>query len=434
MLTYPDPALYPFETTTIMGKTWTLFLWLVLVSQTLLANSILIPMDGQQTNHLKAYGLAYRELKADREVDWLVNYRGGSFLMNHTTELELECKLRSVSYEILTESVEQSMIQSITNPNVNMDVVKLYKAAKIVVYSPIKVSKASFEDTDAVLLVLNYAEIPYEVVYDEEILKGDLHLYDWLHLHHEDFTGQFGRNRRRMSAADLEAQKAIAEKYNFRKVSQLKLEVARNIKEFCAGGGYLFAMCSGTESLDVALAAEGLDIVPSVFDGDGIDPKAQQKLDFSKTIAFQDFELEMAEDDYPGMSFSSINASSGYGWGDETYFSLFDFSAKWDIIPSLLVQNHESTIREFFGQTSAFNRKTLKPGVLVLGQSRSTYRYVYGELGKGQFTFYSGHDPEGQRGFHRMPTDLNLHPNSPGYRLILNNVLFPSARKKKRKT
>ncbi len=398
------------------------------------ANSLLIPMDAQQTNHLKAYGLAYRELKADREIDWLLNYRGGSFLMQYSKELDLECKLRGVSYEVISDAAVTTLLQSIKNPNANMDVVKLYKAARIVVYSPIKVSKATFEDTDAVLLVLNYAEIPYEVVYDEEILRGDLHLYDWLHLHHEDFTGQFGRNRRRMSADDMLAQKKIAEKYHFAKVSQLKLEVARNIKEFCAGGGYLFAMCSGTESLDVALAAEGLDIVPSVFDGDGVDPKAQGKLDFSKTIAFDNFELELSDEDYPGMSFSNINASSGYGWGDDTYFSLFDFSAKWDVIPAMLVQNHESTIREFFGQTSAFNKNTVKPSVLVLGQSKATYRYLYGELGRGQFTFYSGHDPEGQRGFHRTPTDLNLHPNSPGYRLILNNVLFPSARKKKRKT
>ncbi|MFT4033558.1 MAG: asparagine synthetase B [Siphonobacter sp.] len=397
-----------------------------------LANSLLIPMDDQQSNHLKAYGIAYWELKADREIDWLLNYRGGSFLMKYSTELELECKLRDVSYEIITDAIASSILESINKPDVNMNAVKLYKAARIVVYSPVKVSKATFEDTDAVLLVLKYAEIPFEIVYDEELMRGDLALYDWLHLHHEDFTGQFGRNRRRMSPEDVQAQQNIAHKYGFQKVSQLKLEVAHRIKEFCAGGGYLFAMCSGTESLDVALAAEGSDIVPAVFDGDGVDP--QPKLDFSKTIAFQDFQLEASDEDYPGMSFSSINAASGGGWGEDSYFSLFDFSAKWDVIPSMLVQNHEYTIREFFGQTTAFNKKTVKPSALILGQSKSAYRYLYGELGRGQFTFYSGHDPEGQRGFHRMPTDLNLHPHSPGYRLILNNVLFPSARKKKRKT
>lgn len=394
-------------------------------------NAVLIPMDEQQANHLKAYGIAYWELKADREVEWLLNYRGGSFMMVASNALELECKVRGVSYEVISDADAAGIRKKLSDPNVNSEVVKLLKAAKIVVYSPIKVSKAAFEDTDAVLLVLKYAEIPFEVVYDEEILKGDLALYDWLHLHHEDFTGQFGRNRRRMSPEDVAAQTAIARKYGFAKVSQLKLEVAKAIKGFCAGGGYLFAMCSGTESLDVALAAEGSDIVPSIFDGDGVDPRPN--LDFGKTIAFQNFQLDVSEEDYPGMSFSSINASS-MGWGEESWFSLFDFSAKWDVIPSMLVQNHESTIREFMGQTTAFTKSTVKPGVLVMGQSRSSYRYIYGELGRGQFTFYGGHDPEGQRGFHRTPTDLNLHPHSPGYRLILNNVLFPSARKKKRKT
>ena len=396
-------------------------------------------MDDKQTNHLKAYGVAYWELKADREVDWLLNYRGGSFMMNYSTVLERECRLRGVSYDVISDANSKAIVNQISHPDVNMDVVKLHKAAKIVVYSPVKVSTSSFEDTDAVLLVLKYAEIPFEIVYDEEILKGDLAKYDWLHLHHEDFTGQFGRNRRRMTIADVQAQENIAKKYGYKKVSQLKLDVARSIKGFCAGGGYLFAMCSGAESLDVALAAEGVDIVPSVFDGDGVDPNAQSKLDFNKTIAFENFVLELnQDDDYRGggMSFSNINSSAGQGWGNEenSYFSLFDFSAKWDVIPSMLVQNHENLIREFFGQTTAFNKKTVKSSALVMGQSKSSDRYIYGELGRGQWTFYGGHDPEGQRGFHRMPTDLNLHPHSPGYRLILNNVLFPSAKKKKRKT
>ncbi|MFN8347153.1 MAG: asparagine synthetase B [Spirosomataceae bacterium] len=415
-----------------------LFLFILASAGRLFANSILIPMDDKQSNHLKAYGVAYWELKADRELDWLLNYRGGSFLMKYSAALEKECRLRDVSFEVISDASVNSILKYVTNPDVNMDAVKLHKAAKIVVYSPVKVSTASFEDTDAVLLVLKYAEIPFEIVYDEEIMKGDLAKYDWLHLHHEDFTGQFGRNRRRMSIADIQAQENIAKKFGYKKVSQLKLDVARTIKGFCAGGGYLFAMCSGAESLDVALAAEGVDIVPSVFDGDGVDPNAQSKLDFSKTLAFEDFKLEISgDDDYRGggMSFSSINSSSG-GWGDEsnTYFSLFDFSAKWDVIPAMLVQNHESLIREFMGQTTAFNKKTVKSSVLVMGQSKASDRYIYGELGRGQFTFYGGHDPEGQRGFHRMPTDLNLHPHSPGYRLILNNVLFPSAKKKKRKT
>jgi hypothetical protein len=415
-----------------------LFFFILASAGRLLANSILIPMDDKQSNHLKAYGVAYWELKADKELDWLLNYRGGSFLMKYSTALEKECRLRDVSFEVISDATTNSILKYVTNPDVNMDAVKLHKAAKIVVYSPVKVSTASFEDTDAVLLVLKYAEIPFEIVYDEEIMKGDLSKYDWLHLHHEDFTGQFGRNRRRMSIADIQAQENIAKKFGYKKVSQLKLDVARTIKGFCAGGGYLFAMCSGAESLDVALSAEGVDIVPSVFDGDGVDPNAQSKLDFSKTLAFEDFKLEISgDDDYRGggMSFSTINSSSG-GWGEEsnTYFSLFDFSAKWDVIPAMLVQNHEALIREFMGQTTAFNKKTVKSSVLVMGQSKASDRYIYGELGRGQFTFYGGHDPEGQRGFHRMPTDLNLHPHSPGYRLILNNVLFPSAKKKKRKT
>ncbi len=417
---------------------WYLFFFILASAGRLLANSILIPMDDKQSNHLKAYGVAYWELKADRELDWLLNYRGGSFLMKYSSALEKECRLRDVSFEVISDANVNSILKYVTNPDVNMDAVKLHKAAKIVVYSPVKVSNASFEDTDAVLLVLKYAEIPFEIVYDEEIMKGDLAKYDWLHLHHEDFTGQFGRNRRRMSIADIQAQENIAKKFGYKKVSQLKLDVARTIKGFCAGGGYLFAMCSGAESLDVALAAEGVDIVPSVFDGDGVDANAQSKLDFSKTLAFEDFQLELSgDDDYRGgMSFSSINSSSGQSWGSESnsYFSLFDFSAKWDVIPAMLVQNHEALIREFMGQTTAFNKKTVKSSVLVMGQSKASDRYIYGELGRGQFTFYGGHDPEGQRGFHRMPTDLNLHPHSPGYRLILNNVLFPSAKKKKRKT
>ena len=419
-------------------KKWYLFFFILASAGRLLANSILIPMDDKQSNHLKAYGVAYWELKADRELDWLLNYRGGSFLMKYSSALEKECRLRDVSFEVISDANVNSILKYVTNPDVNMDAVKLHKAAKIVVYSPVKVSNASFEDTDAVLLVLKYAEIPFEIVYDEEIMKGDLAKYDWLHLHHEDFTGQFGRNRRRMSIADIQAQENIAKKFGYKKVSQLKLDVARTIKGFCAGGGYLFAMCSGAESLDVALAAEGVDIVPSVFDGDGVDANAQSKLDFSKTLAFEDFQLELSgDDDYRGgMSFSSINSSSGQSWGSESnsYFSLFDFSAKWDVIPAMLVQNHEALIREFMGQTTAFNKKTVKSSVLVMGQSKASDRYIYGELGRGQFTFYGGHDPEGQRGFHRMPTDLNLHLHSPGYRLILNNVLFPSAKKKKRKT
>jgi hypothetical protein len=401
------------------------------------AGMVLIPMDEAQTNHLKAYGIAYGWLQKEEDVDWLLNYRGGSFMMLQSTTLEAECRIRGVWFELLTDSQAAQLKSQIAAPHLNMDVVTLRKAAKIVVYSPVNISRAAFEDTDAVLLVLRYAEIPFKVVYDEEILRGDLAKYDWLHLHHEDFTGQFGRNMRRMSAEDLNAQKAIAKRYKFGKVSEMKLAVAKAIKGFCAGGGYLFAMCSAAETLDIALAAEGVDIVDSQFDGDGVDAKAQDKLDFGRTLAFGNFTLEL-ENDYGNMSsFSDINISMGR-WGSDqpmSYFRLFDFSAKWDVIPTMLTQNHEKVVREFFGQTSGFRKSTVKPNALVMGESPGSHRYLYGELGVGQWTFYSGHDPEGMRGGgFRMPTDLNLFPHSPGYRLILNNVLFPSARKKKRKT
>lgn len=403
------------------------------------ANSLLIPMDEQQSNHLKAYGIAYKILKDDQELDWLLNYRGGSFLIKYTQALDNECRIRGVFAETISDAETNAILRKISDPDVNMSAVKLTKAAKIAVYSPIKISPASFENTDAVLTVLEYAEIPYKVIYDEEILNGELLKIDWLHLHHEDFTGQFGKNLRRMSSEDIKAQEDIARRTGYKKISQMKLAVAKAIKGFCAGGGYLFAMCSGAESLDVALAAEGVDIVESTFDGDGADPNAQEKLDFGKTIAFENFKLS-TDEDYRGMSFSDINYATGR-WGDEqmTFFKLFDFSAKWDVIPTMLTQNHEFVIREFFGQTTAFRKTTVKSSVLTMGESKASARYLYGELGLGQWTFYGGHDPEGVRGgggggSWRMPTDLNLHPHSPGYRLILNNVLFPSAKKKKRKT
>ncbi|AUD02473.1 asparagine synthetase B [Spirosoma pollinicola] len=401
------------------------------------ANSILIPMDNQQANHLKAYGIAYKALKDDLDVDWLLNYRGGSFMIKQIASIENECRIRGVSVEVISDARAASIKQQLSDPDVNMNVVTLQKAAKIIVYSPIKVSPAEFENTDAVLLVLTYAEIPYEVVYDEEVLKGDLPKYDWLHLHHEDFTGQYGRNMHRQSLTDIKVQEDIARKYGYSKVSQMKLAVAKGIKAFCAGGGYLFAMCSAAETLDIALAAEGVDIVGSSYDGDDVDPDAQSKLDFSKTFAFGNFTLE-GDNGYRGFStFSDINSAGGRGFDQPSgFFELFNFSAKWDVIPSMLTQNHESIIKEFFGQTTAFRKTAVKPSSLVMGEGKSSDRYIYGESGKGQWTFYGGHDPEGLRGGggFRNPTDLNLHPHSPGYRLILNNVLFPSARKKKRKT
>ncbi len=404
---------------------------LAVVTLPCFANSILIPMDQKQQNHLKSYGLAYYALQRGGYVEWLLNYRGGSFLIPYEKEIHSECVVRGISFEIISDAAVKTILAEIESPSVNMNVVRLEKAPRIAVYSP--KSDLIKDETDAVILVLDYAEIPYKLLYDEEVLKDELAKYDWLHLHHEDFTGQAGRRLRRDSQVEAELQKFTATKLGYTKVSHLKLDVAKKIKAFCAGGGYLFAMCSGAETFDIALAADGVDISESEYDGDERDPNAQDKLDFTKSLAFENFTME------PGYSrrFSDINT----GWEDfyrdaRDGFQLFAFSAKWDIVPSLLTQNHERVIREFIGQTTAFNPYVVKSSVLVLAENRGRHnvRYIYGELGLGHWTYYGGHDPEGVRGRWHEATDLNQHPNSPGYRLILNNVLFPSARKKKQKT
>ena len=395
------------------------------------ANSILLPMDEAQKNHLKAYGIAFNTLQRGGYLDWLLNYRGGSFLIPYEQYVHSECIVRGISFEVVSDAAVNSILKEVESPAVNMNVVRLEKSPRIAVYSP----KGDYlkDETDAVILVLDFAEIPYTIIYDEEVLSDQLTRFDWLHLHHEDFTGQAGRHLRAESQLEADLQKITASKLGYAKVTEMKLDVAKKIKAFCAGGGYLFAMCSGAETFDIALAADGVDITESMFDGDGADPDAQSKLDFTKTLAFENFTME------PGTSrrFSDINT----GWGDywqrsSDFFSLFEFSAKWDVIPSLLTQNHEHAIREFIGQTTAFSKYVVKPSVLVLAENRklNNVRYIYGELGRGHWTYYSGHDPEGNPGQWREPADLNQHPNSPGYRLILNNVLFPSARKKKQKT
>lgn len=402
------------------------------------AASILIPMDEEQKNHLKAYGISYWALKNNVETDWLLNYRGGSFLSKYSQSLENECKIRGVSYEVLSDGKVNLILNEITDPSVNMDLVKLEKAPKIAVYSP----KNKLPWDDAVTMVLSYAEIPYDIIYDDDVLKGTLPKYDWLHLHHEDFTGQYNRFWSAFRNAswyldDVKLQEATAKKNGFKKVSDMKLEVARNIRGFCAGGGFLFAMCSGPETIDIALAANGIDIVDRVFDGDPADANAQTKLDFNQTFAFQNFSLDLN----PGSNeFSSIDATPTRSIAlnrTTDFFTLFDFSAKWDIVPTMLTQNHEKVVKGFMGQTTAFRKNTIKPSVLVMGETKASNeaRYIHGEYGKGQWTFYGGHDPEDyQHIVGDPPTDLNLHPNSPGYRLILNNVLFPAAKKKKQKT
>lgn len=394
-------------------------------------NSILIPMDESQRNHLKAYGIAYFILQHDIHLDWLLNYRGGSFLVPWSSTLQQECLVRGVSHEVVSDAAANRILQEISSPAVNMNAVRLETAPRIAVYSPR--NDFILDETDAVMLVLDYAEIPYEIIYDVEILEDALSRFDWLHLHHEDFTGQFGRYMRRNSSRmEADIQELNAQRMGYKKVSEMKLAVAKKIKAFCAAGGYLFAMCSGAETFDIALAAEGVDISESSYDGDEADPGAQEKLDYDKSLAFEKFTLE------PGYSrrFSDINVGREYFEATKDYFTVFQFSAKWDIVPTMLTQNHANHIREFHGQTTAFNKFVVKPNALVLGENReaSRVRYIYGELQRGHWTYYSGHDPEGIPGRGRGPTDLNLFPNSPGYRLILNNVLFPSARKKKQKT
>lgn len=395
-------------------------------------------MDEEQKNHLKAYGITYWALKNGLEADWLLNYRGGSFMMKYTQVMESECKIRGVSYEVIADGKVNAILNEVTDPSVNMEMVKLEKAPKIAVYSP----KNKLPWDDAVTMVLSYAEIPYDILYDDEVLKGELPKYDWLHLHHEDFTGQYNRFWSAFRNAswyidDVKIQESTARKNGFKKVSEMKLEVARNIRNFCSGGGFMFAMCSGPETVDIALAANGTDIVERVFDGDSADPNAQSKLDFNQTFAFHNFKLDMnpAINEFSNIDATPFRSQSLNRTND--FFTLFDFSAKWDIVPAMLTQNHDKVVKGFMGQTTAFRKSIIKPNVLVMGETNASdeARYIHGEFGKGQWTFYGGHDPEDyQHMVGDPPTDLNLHPNSPGYRLILNNVLFPAAKKKKQKT
>ncbi|MFM2284916.1 MAG: hypothetical protein RLZZ543_413 [Bacteroidota bacterium] len=417
----------------------TLLLTLLILSacvQPLRSASILIPMDESQKNHLKSYGIAYWILQRQLDMYWLVNYRGGSFMVANSKAVEDECTIRGVSYQLIADAQANAILQEIAAPEVNMDAVKLEKAPKVAVYSP----KDKQPWDDAVTLALTYAEIPYDVVYDEEIMSDKLPLYDWLHLHHEDFTGQYGRfwAAYRNQPWYIDNQKSaeeMAHRLGFNKVSELKLAVAKKIRDFTVGGGFLFAMCSATDSYDIALAADGVDICAEMFDGDAADPAMQSKMNFDNCYAFTDFILSQNPMEY---EFSSIDATQSRRIPEkEDYFALFEFSAKWDPVPTMLCQNHERIIKGFMGQTTAFNRKNVKSSVLVMGENKaaSEVRYIHGEYGKGTWTFYGGHDPEDYE--HKVgdpPTDLALHPNSPGYRLILNNILFPAAKKKKQKT
>lgn len=417
-------------------------LLLLFASLQVQASYILLPMDEEQKNHLKAYGITYWVLEQNVEAFWLLNYRGGSFAFKHNRVFERECLTRGVNYEVIADGQFAKIQSDISNPEVNMDVVKLEVPPKIAVYTPefnTRGEKVQPWD-DAVTLVLTYAEIPYETIYDNEVLRDELVKYDWLHLHHEDFTGQFGRFYRNFHTQawyreNVRRMEQLADENGFEKVSQLKLAVAKKLKEYVIGGGFMFAMCSATDTYDIALAAEGLDICADIYDGDAADPTAQSKLDFSKTFAFKNFELIRNPLEY---EHSSIDHSLRRRVPpQQDYFTLFDFSAKWDPIPSMLTQCHTRTVKGFMGQTTAFKNQYIKSNVLVMGENKPAdeSRYIHSPLGEGFWTFYGGHDPEDYRHYVEDPeTDLNLHPNSPGYRLILNNVLFPAAKKKKRKT
>jgi len=398
---------------------------------------ILIPMDFEtQDNHLKAYGISYWLLEKEQKIQWLLNYRGGSFLSPYSEDLERECTIRGVSFEIKSDAETKQILETINSPSQNMEAVLLEKAPKIAVYSP----QGNVPWDDAVTMVLEFAEIPYETIYDEGVLKDELLLYDWLHLHHEDFTGQYGKFYRAYRSAPWYIQEkkdaeALAESLGYAKVSEAKLAVAKKINAYVIGGGFMFAMCSATDSFDIALSAEGTDICEPMFDGDPSDSGYQNKIDYSKTMAFTDYILEKDPMVY---EYSSIDMTSTRNIPKaKDYFTLMDYSAKWDPIPTMLCQNHTAVVKGFMGQTTAFRASQIKSNVLVMGKNKlnDEARYIHGIKGKGFFTFYGGHDPEDYQ--HRVgdpKTELELHPKSPGYRLILNNILFPAAEKKKQKT
>ena len=417
-------------------KNWVL-LFILLFSFSMKASFILLPMDETtQQNHLKAYGITYWCLDKKFKASWLLNYRGGSFLLPDAEEIRKECKIRGVSFEVLTDAETNSILDAISSPSQNMENVILEKAPKVAVYTP----KGKQPWDDAVTMVLTYAEIPFTPIYDEEVLADGLLLYDWLHLHHEDFTGQYGkffgayRNTPWYIEQKNEAEK-LAAKLGYSKVSEEKLAVAKKIRDFVIGGGFMFAMCSATDSFDIALSAEGVDICEPMFDGDPSEGNYQSRIDFSKTFAFKDFILDRKPEHY---EFSSIDMTEKRQLPmEKDYFTLMEFSAKWDVIPTMLCQNHTQLVKGFMGQTTAFTRDQIKSNVLILGENtlNNEGRYIHGQKGKGFFTFFGGHDPEDYQ--HRVgdePTVLDLHPNSPGFRLILNNVLFPAAKKKKQKT
>ena len=414
-----------------------IFLIFISVFQFGLSQKILIPMDQSQKNHLKAYGVAFWTLEQEINVEWILNYRGGSFMIDSYPEVERECRVRGISYEII--GVDKTLIIYNEVETKNMDVVLLEKAPKIAIYTP--PNKQPWDD--AVTLALSYAEVPYQTLWDEEVFNGSLEQYDWLHLHHEDFTGQYGKFYRNYRTADwyIDQQRqfeAMAQKLGFNSVHNQKKALAQMIKNYVANGGFLFAMCSATDSFDIALSVLNVDAVNAVFDGSGIDKNLYNKIDYNNSLAFTNFEIitdpmiyEYSDIDYPQSNNVVVRGA------EADYFSLFEFSAKYDPVPTMLTQNHVPVVKGFMGQTTGFNRDRIKKHVLIMGEDQTTpqVKYIHGNHGQGTFTFLGGHDPEDYQHFVGDPqTDLSLHQNSPGYRLILNNILFPAARKKERKT
>jgi hypothetical protein len=420
-----------------MPNRFTYILAFLVCALPLFAQKLLIPMDLSQSDHLKAYGIAYDALKKGMQVEWLLNYRGGSFRMDLVGEIESECRLRGVKSEQVGDpgSIYNEIEQA------NMEVVLLEKPTKVAIYAPGEVRDGPWDD--AVNLALTYAEIPFDLIYDPEVLNGRILNYEWIHLHHEDFTGQYGKFYSMYRNADwyirqVQEEEANAKALGFSKVSEMKLAVSRTIRNYVGRGGFLFAMCSATDSYDISLAAAATDICAPVFDGDGVDPNFASKMEYSNAFAFQNYSLITDPMVY---EFSSIDVSPTSGMlaqgGEGDYFTLFDFSAKYDPVPTMLTQCHTSVVKGFLGQTTAFHKEYLKPNVTVLAQREGSdeIKYIHGNFGQGFWTFYGGHDPEDYR--HQVgdpPTQLALHKNSPGYRLILNNVLFPAARKKELKT
>ena len=414
-----------------------IILLFLFVSSSISASFIYVPMnDDNQINHLKAYGIVYYSLEVGLKAKWLLNYDGGAFLIENNKIIENECNIRGVTYQVISDAKAQIILEDISSPSKNQEAVSLEKAPKIAVYSP----KDKMPWDDAVTMVLTYSEIPFDVIYDEEVLNDKLILYEWLHLHHEDFTGQYGRFYGAFRTTPwyvngkLQAEKS-AKKLGFNKVSKLKLAVSKKIRNFVIGGGFMFAMCSATDSFDIALSADDVDIAESMFDGDPSESNYQSKINFNKTFAFKDFNLIRNPTTY---EFSTIDMTTKrFITKTSDYFSLIEFSAKWDQVPTMLTQNHTQLVKGFMGQTTSFDRSTIKSNIHVLGENRTNReaKYIHGTKGKGMFTFYGGHDPEDYT--HRVgdpKTELELHKNSPGYRLILNNVLFPAAKKKKEKT